>query len=91
MMTEPCSPANKQQRGSVPGKTACTFELERNGVSYSIDVIDNTDKNKRYTIVVRRVDDPTDKDYLSISQITMFYDELQGYLTRNLKIYLNDK
>ena len=89
MVTEPCSPIRNRQ--SVPGKTACTFELDRNGISYKIDIIDNTEKNKRFNIMVVRVDDPTDKDYLSISQITMFYDELQGYLTNNLKIYLDDK
>ena len=89
LQTEPSSPI--KNRSSIPGKTACSFEIERTGITYSIDIVDNTDKNKRFNIVVCRVDDPTDRDYLSIAHITMFYDELQGYLTKNLKIYLNDK
>ena len=73
------------------GKTACSFELERNGINYAIEIVDSTEKNKRFQIVVCRADDPTDRDYLAISEITMFYDELKSYLTTNLKIYLNEK
>ena len=37
------------------------------------------------------MDDSTDRDYLSISQISILYGELAEYLTTNLKIYLNSE
>ena len=92
VQTEPAFKAGSNQRKeSMPGKTACSFELERKGINYKIEIVDNTEKNKRFNIMVTNLDDPKDKDYLSIAQITMFYDELQDYLTHSLKIYLDDK
>ena len=65
--------------------------MERHGINYNIKLVDNTERNKKYNIIVTRDSDKTDTDYLSISQVTMFYDELQDYLTGNLKIYLSSK
>ena len=64
-MTEPSSPDKLRQTSN--GRTACTFQLERNGVNYVIRLVDNTERNKKYNIIVTRENDPTDTDYLSIS------------------------
>jgi len=63
------------------------FTVERNGVSYIAEVFDERQEKCRYAIVVKRKNDPTDKDWMSMTQITPFMDELIGYLKENLRIY----
>ena len=61
----------------IETKNKVYFELERNSISYIIEIVEKTQaQNKRFNIVVTRIDDPTDRDYLSISQVTMFYSEI---------------
>ena len=61
----------------IETKNKVYFELQRNNFSYIIEIVENIQaSNKRFNIVVTRIDDPTDRDYLSISQITMFYSEI---------------
>ena len=69
------------------GSITTTFEVNRGEKTYKIEIMDDTVKKNRYYIVVTNSDDPTDRDYLSIAQITMFEDELKNYLQNNLKIY----
>ena len=57
-------------------------------MKYNIEIVDNTG---RFNIIVSRVDDPSDRDYLSISQISKLFSELSEYLTTNLKIYLTSQ
>ena len=61
----------------IETKNKVYFELQRNNFSYIIEIVENIQaSNKRFNIVVTRIDDPTDRDYLSISQVTMFYSEI---------------
>ena len=39
---------------------------------------------------MKRRDDPTDKDWMSLTQITLFIDELVGYLKENLRVYTRE-
>ena len=73
----------------IETKNKVYFELKRNNFSYIIEIVEKVQaSDKRFNIVVTRIDDPTDRDYLSISQVTMIYSEIQSYLEENLKIYL---
>ena len=48
------------------GSVALEFELERNGIMYKIEIVDDTAKKNRYNIIATNLADPTDHDYLSM-------------------------
>ena len=73
----PITPDDFMRDIQIETKNKVYFELQRNSLSYIIEIVENMQApNKRFNIVVTRIDDPTDRDYLSISQITMFYSEI---------------
>ena len=56
-------------------------------MEYMVEVFDETQTTNKYQIIVSKKEDPTDKDNVWITQITLFMDELMGYIKENLKIY----
>lgn len=49
-----------------------------------MEVYDDTQTAGRYQINVHRKDNSRDKDWMSVTQITLFFDELKKYLKENL-------
>lgn len=51
---------------------------------------DDTQVAGRFQLKVHRKDNPQDKDWMSVTQITLFLDELKKYVKENLKIYTKE-
>ena len=66
------------------------FEIERNGFHYIVEIYDETRTKGRYQIHVCRRDNLNDKDRISVTQITLYLDDLVEYLKQNLNVYVHN-
>ena len=71
--------------------SSADFTIERNGNRYNVAVIDEIETKNHYHVTVVNVDDASDRDYISLTPITKFMQELVQFLFKNLRINTNDE
>ena len=76
----------KRYQPDPEAQNLSTFSIIRNGVEYDVEIFDE-EKNFKYSIVVTNRHDTSDKDWMKLTQITPFLDELKGYLKQKLQVY----
>jgi len=61
--------------------------IQRYATDYTVELFDETKKNGRFQIVVKRKRVPGDTDWIHLNQVSMKTEELIRYIKENLKVY----